>query len=236
MNSIIGFGFSSDNGAMCTNFMTVTQPQQLRRWISRIRGTDAPDEKLELPAQPHIFNHYPAPFVRWHQHAGVGSVQALIGVFGLIPNWAKVRKGPYSTMNARAETVAVLPSYHTAWARGQRCIIPAQWIGEPDWSSGHHVPTMVARADNDLMGIAGIWDRWVDKASGEVVHSFSMLTINADDHPLMNRLHRPGVEKRMVVILEESQYRDWLTCPVKEAPGFLKQFPADRLVARAFEG
>ena len=139
-------------------------------------------------------------------------------------------------MNARAETVAVLPSYHTAWARGQRCIIPAQWIGEPDWSSGHHVPTMVARADNDLMGIAGIWDRWEDKASGEVVHSFSMLTINADDHPLMSRLRRPGVEKRMVVILEESQYRDWLTCSVKEAPGFLKQFPADRLVARAFEG
>ena len=166
---------------MCTNFMTVTQPQQLWRWISRIRGADEPDEELELPAQPHIFNHYPAPFVRWHQHAGVGSVQALIGLFGLIPNWAKARKGLYSTMNARAETVAVLPSYHTAWARGQRCIIPAQWIGEPDWSSGHHVPTMVARADNDLMGIAGIWDRWVDKASGEVVHSFSMLTINADE-------------------------------------------------------
>ena len=60
MNSIISIGFSSDNGAMCTNFMTVTQPQQLWRWISRIRGADEPDEELELPAQPHIFNHYPA--------------------------------------------------------------------------------------------------------------------------------------------------------------------------------
>ena len=166
---------------MCINFMTVTQPLAWQRWLDQLGAEGSTDVDLELPAQPHIFNHYPAPFARWHQHAGVGSVQALIGLFGLIPNWAKARKGLYSTMNARAETVAVLPSYHTAWARGQRCVIPAQWIGEPDWSSGHHVPTMVARADNDFMGIAGIWDRWLDKASEEVVHSFSMLTINADE-------------------------------------------------------
>ena len=218
---------------MCTNYMTVTHRPSWQRWLDQLGAEGCTDTDLELPTQPHIFNHYPAPFVRWRQHAGVASVQALTGVFGLIPCWAKERKGPYSTMNARAETVAVLPSYHTAWARGQRCIIPAEWIGEPDWRSGHHVPARVARADNALMGIAGLWDRWVDKASGEVVHSFSMLTINAEDHPLMSRLHRPGVEKRMVVILDECRYRDWLTCPVKDAPGFFKQFPAERLVLQA---
>jgi hypothetical protein len=37
--------------------------------------------------------------------------------------------------------------------------------------------------------------------------SFSMLTINADQHPLMKRFHKPGEEKRMPLILEP-QYHD----------------------------
>ena len=52
----------------------------------------------------------------------------------------------------------------------------------------------------------------------------AMLTVNADDHPLMNRFHAPGDEKRMVVILDPSEYSDWLSCPVGEAKRFFKQW------------
>jgi putative SOS response-associated peptidase YedK len=38
----------------------------------------------------------------------------------------------------------------------------------------------------------------------------SMLTVNADDHPLMRNFHRPEDEKRMVVILEEADFDVWL--------------------------
>jgi putative SOS response-associated peptidase YedK len=38
----------------------------------------------------------------------------------------------------------------------------------------------------------------------------SMLTVNADDHPLMRHFHRPEDEKRMVVILEEADFDAWL--------------------------
>ena len=234
MNSIIGIGFSSDNGAMCTHFMTVNQPQQLRRWISRIRGADALDEELELPAQPHIFNHYPAPFVRWHQHAGVGSVQALIGVFGLIPNWAKVRKGPYSTMNARAETVAVLPSYHTAWARGQRCIIPASTFDEPNWETGKNIWWQFRRADGDPWGLAGLWNTWIDKTTGEVHESYTMLTINADEHPLMSRMHKPDPkapsdkqDKRSVIPLAPADFDQWLEGTVNQAQALMRLPPVE---------
>jgi putative SOS response-associated peptidase YedK len=61
----------------------------------------------------------------------------------------------------------------------------------------------------------------------------SMLTINADGHPLMQRFHRPTDEKRMLVILRPDQYDEWLHCPVEEAPGFFTRYPAERLVARA---
>ena len=55
-----------------------------------------------------------------------------------------------------------------------------------------------------------IWDRWTDPATGEVVASFSMLTINAEHHPIMNRFHKPGDEKRTPVVLAPDQFGAWL--------------------------
>jgi len=34
--------------------------------------------------------------------------------------------------------------------------------------------------------------------------SFTMLTVNADQHPLMSRFHTPGDEKRAVVTLPQA--------------------------------
>ena len=45
---------------MCTNFMTVTQPLAWQRWLDQLGAEGSTDVDLELPAQPHIFNHYPA--------------------------------------------------------------------------------------------------------------------------------------------------------------------------------
>jgi putative SOS response-associated peptidase YedK len=57
-----------------------------------------------------------------------------------------------------------------------------------------------------------------------------MLTINADDHPFMRQYHKPEDEKRMVVILDETDYDAWLAAPVTHSRDFLRQFPADNLV------
>ena len=60
-----------------------------------------------------------------------------------------------------------------------------------------------------------------------------MLTVNADDHALMKRFHKPGEEKRMVVILDPADYDAWLECPVERARDFLKAYPADHMAAEA---
>ena len=44
-------------------------------------------------------------------------------------------------------------------------------------------------------------------------------------------LEKAGKEKRMVVILPEGAYADWLTAPVADTRDFLQPYPADRLVA-----
>jgi len=84
------------------------------------------------------------------------------------------------------------------------------------------------------MGVASIWDRWTDPGTGEIVTSFSMLTVNADGHPVMGKFHRPGDEKRSVVVLEPQQFISWLhpqNVPVQALlqcppPGLLASEPA----------
>lgn len=80
------------------------------------------------------------------------------------------------------------------------------------------------------MGIAGIWTGW-RAPDGGVVRSMSMLTVNADEHPLMRSFHRPEDEKRMVVILDESDFDAWLD-PACEAPErMLRCFKAEEMLA-----
>ena len=59
-----------------------------------------------------------------------------------------------------------------------------------------------------------------------------MLTINADDHALMSKYHRSEKEKRMVVILPQGLYSDWLSASPSDSQEFMRQYPADRLEAR----
>jgi len=73
------------------------------------------------------------------------------------------------------------------------------------------------------MGIAGIYQRWKGP-DGTDIFTFAMLTVNADGHPVMQHFHRPGDEKRMVVILSESDYAEWLSCSVEDAPKFFRQW------------
>ena len=76
-------------------------------------------------------------------------------------------------------------------------------------------------------GIAGLWRSWPDAAL-----SFTMLTVNSTQHPVMERFHKPGDEKRSVVVIPPEQWDDWLACRDPEvARTFLKLFPAEAVQA-----
>lgn len=132
--------------------------------------------------------------------------------FGLLPGFAKDEKYGLRTYNARSETVAQLASFKPAWTKARHCIIPAASIYEPDWCSGKRVPTKISRADDEPLGVAGLWQPW-ESATGQWINSFTMLTINADNHAIFKELHRLDLkrsadkqDKRMVMILQEQKY------------------------------
>ena len=212
---------------MCSHYQSVSNPQHLKTYF----GVEPPQEAGKMDMWP----GYLGAFVRKHEHSDVGDEavperQALLGSFGLIPHWASDTKIARHTYNARTETVAVKPSFRDAWNSARHCIIPADAFFEPDWRTGKAVATRIARADGRPMGIAGLW-AWWKTPKGEVLHSFTMLTINAEAHPLMNHFHKPNDEKRMVVILPEERYADWLHATPAQSPDFFRPFPAVALVA-----
>ena len=77
--------------------------------------------------------------------------------------------------------------------------------------------------------IAGIWEF----RPQDLLLSFSMLTINADGHPLMQRFHKPDDEKRMVMILDPDQYHGWLDGSLVNQEDLFQQYPAEHLIAVA---
>ena len=184
-----------------------------------------------------VWPGYQALFYRRPLEADVGDEavperETLTGKFGLLPHWAQDEKFARRTFNARSETAATLPSFRDAWRKCHRCIIPAEAIYEPDWRSEKAVPTRITRADGEPMGTAGLWSWWKSPA-GQELHSFTMLTVNADEHALMRNYHKPSDEKRMVVVVPESGYDDWLTAPAEQAMRFMTAYPAERLTASA---
>jgi putative SOS response-associated peptidase YedK len=66
-------------------------------------------------------------------------------------------------------------------------------------------------------GIASIWDKWLDPRTGEAVVSFSLLTINADEHPVMRHFHKIDDEKRTPVILPPNSFFKWLRADTSTA-------------------
>ncbi|MAS40876.1 MAG: DUF159 family protein [Porticoccaceae bacterium] len=131
------------------------------------------------------------------------------GTFGLLPAWARHRDFARFTYNARTETVAEKPAFRRAWQQRQTCIVPATAIYEPNYDSGSAHWWHIHRTDGCPMALAGLWERrsWGDTGPH---WSFTLLTINADDHPLMSRFHKPGEEKRRVVILPDTAILRWL--------------------------
>ena len=182
--------------------------------------------------KPETYPGYLAPIVRIADD-GSGELECVNACFGMVPHWAELTLARH-TYNARSETVASKPSFRHAFAKRQWCIIPVESFFEPSYESGRAVRWKIERDDGALLGIAGLWE-WRPTGGPDDLPllSFTMLTINADNHPLMQRFHRPEDEKRMPVLLDPPQYSAWLQSTNEQFPSFLCAYPAQQLTSEA---
>lgn len=210
---------------MCSNYEPVTDQDLLMRHF----GVTRPEGSTPLESQ--IFPGGYAQFVIRRADKAALDREGKVGQYGLLPDWADNTAFGRKTYNCRSESAASKPSFRDAWKQGRRCVIPSRRLFEPCWETGEAVRWAIKRRDDIPMGIAGLWNVWADPKTGALVPTFTMLTVNADDHALYRRFHRPEDEKRMPVILEEADYDAWLDCTTDQAVSFMRQFPAERLDA-----
>lgn len=207
---------------MCSNFETIKPSRG--NWVRDHFKCHLPPSTWRDEAYP----TYPAPFISKSN----GLPKCDLAQFGLVPFWAQDKKKfGLRTYNARSETVYEKPSYRTAWREQRFGIVLVESFYEPNWETGKAVRWRIKRADGNPLGIASLWERFTDKDTGEIIHSFSMLTVNATDDPVMNHFHRPEDEKRSVVVLTEEEYLPWLHTTTDEAPLFLDLAPKDYLIS-----
>lgn len=207
---------------MCSNYRPATGRELAHFAVDMPEGVTAGKDVFPGGIAPMIFR------------ADDRAVRSCVaGVFGLLPRWAKTPDLARSTYNARAETIAEKASFRSAWKTRQLCVLPATAIYEPNYESGKARWWRIQRADGHPMAVAGLWERktWEEGAPS---WSFTMITINAAEHPLMRRFHKPTDEKRSVVILPDEYIEDWLTADSAERMKELLQlYPADLLMADA---
>jgi putative SOS response-associated peptidase YedK len=146
--------------------------------------------------------------------------------WGLVPFWATESKVAFSTINAKAETLSTSPAFREAFKR-RRCLIPLD--GFYEWQSiGPKLkqPFAVSLTSGALFALAGLWDRWKDKATGLGLETFTIIT--TDPNPLMEPFHN-----RMPVIVKPEDYERWIAPadPVRLPVDLLRPYPEEEMRA-----
>jgi len=133
--------------------------------------------------------------------------------WGLVPFWVKDAAGATrlktSTLNCISEEMYDKPSFRDAANEGKRCLIPCSGFFEWRWldeKGKTKIPYFVHLKDQPIFSIAGLYSRWVNRATDERYYSYTVLTTKANG--MMSTIHNSKL--RMPVILPREYEKDWL--------------------------
>ena len=102
--------------------------------------------------------------------------------------------------NARAETIAEMPSFRSAWKR-RRCLIAADGFYEWQRDGATGIPYRVSYEDERPFAFAGLWERW--NGPDGPVRSCTVVTTAA------NAVLAP-IHHRMPVVIDPPNFARWL--------------------------
>jgi putative SOS response-associated peptidase YedK len=206
---------------MCGRYGRRADKQRIADWM-QTHNTNVFDDSYFAPSYNVAPQSY-QPVVRLsEQHERELTVMR----WGLVPFWSKDGKASFNTINAKAETVSTSPVFREAFKR-RRCLVPADLFYE--WQkldAKTKQPYAIAMKDDSLFAFAGLWESWKDKATGNALETYTIMTTDP------NELTEP-IHNRMPVILKPSDYGRWLEPgdPAQPPVDLLRPFEADRMKA-----
>lgn len=151
--------------------------------------------------------------------------------WGLIPNWVKDAKNAgeirTKTFNARSETLAEKPSFRHILNK-KRCLVLTNGFYEWQTSGKEKIPYFVGLSAQPAFALAGLYDQWTNRETGEQLNTFTVITTRAN--PMMEEIH--NIKKRMPVILAPEAEKNWLNLSLEpENARFFEPFPEHLMFA-----
>jgi putative SOS response-associated peptidase YedK len=152
--------------------------------------------------------------------------------WGLIPFWIKDEKSAKEirerTVNARSETIFEKPAFNNS-AGKKHCLVIADGLFEWRYYQGKNYPYYIKLKNRDAFAIAGLWDGWNNKAIGDTIYSYTIITTEAN--PLMAKIHNK--KKRMPAILRKEDESKWISNSIdkEESMALLKPFDEKEMEA-----
>jgi putative SOS response-associated peptidase YedK len=132
----------------------------------RPRYNAAPSQELLVIRENHKTGERSLDLIRW----------------GLIPHWCDDPSGGRKPINAKAESVATLPTFRDAYAR-RRCIVPVDGFFEWRAMKGARAkqPYAIAMNNGSPFGLAGLWENWRNPKTGEWERTFAIITVPSNE-------------------------------------------------------
>lgn len=182
--------------------------------------------KVELAAtesQGRIFPRTLAPILVTGSESK--TLKLIESEFSLIPFWwnpaaakakTKNNRPVFATHNARLETVLEKPAFKESFKKF-RCLIPIEKFFESSLFGTKYPGNRICVQGAETLLAAGCYSEWLDKSSGELTHSFTILTTNPNEQILS------AGHDRMPVFLSLDAALDWLD-RTQKTPEQLKDF------------
>ena len=127
--------------------------------------------------------------------------------WGLIPSWAKDDEIRKNTLNARIETVEEKPSFKNCV--NNRCLVIVTGYFEWHWSDAkgkEKEKYLINSQEDEIFCLAGLYSNWLNPSTGDLLHTYTILTTEADK--TMQYIHNH--KKRMPVMLKKIDEKKWL--------------------------
>lgn len=181
---------------MCFHSVQSKEAQELKnRFNAEI------EDEFE-PAEYNAFNYPKTPVIVSEDVETIKTYN-----WGLIPPWAKDDSIRSYTLNARMETLKEKPAFKSVIKN--RCLVFADGFYEWQWldEKGKNKQKYKVTLNNfEPFGFAGLWSHWIDKNTGELHRTYTIITTAANE--FMSEIHNS--KKRMPVILSRESEIDWL--------------------------